>query len=182
MIMIETRTDAVNRCLLFLSFFFLEIQKQKDVENMIKLFELSQEYMLNGVEQMIRQELINKSRSAVLSKDVKFSTDLLILADDICCEEAINLCLILISGRLEIFSSSYNKINERKHEDWKHLVEGNTLSGKTRTKLLGFVLKKKIEESKKIEPNDSGRRSRNTEAMSEIANTLINFKELKIVI
>ena len=146
---------------------------------MIKLFELSQEYMLNGVEQMIRQELINKSRSAVLSKDVKFSTDLLILADDICCEEAINLCLILISERLEIFSSSYNEI---KHEDWKHLVEGNTLSGKTRTELLGLVLKKKIEESKKIEPDDSGRRLRNTEAMSEIANTLINFKELKIVI
>ena len=180
--MIETRTDAVNQCLLFLSFFFSEIQKQKDVENMIKLFELSQEYMLNGVEQMIRQELINKSRSAVLSKDVKFSTDLLILADDICCEEAINLCLILISGRLEIFSSSYNKTNKRKHEDWKHLVEGNTLSGKTRTKLLGLVLKKKIEESKKIDPDDSGRRSENTEAMSEIANTLINFKELKIVI
>ena len=175
--MIETRTDAVNQCLLFLSFFFLEIQKQKDVENMIKLFELSQEYMLNGVEQMIRQELINKSRSAVLSKDVKFSTDLLILADDICCEEAINLCLILISERLEIFSSSYHK---RKDEDWKHLVEGNTLSGKTRTKLLGLVLKKKIEESKK--PDESGRRSENTEAMSEIANTLINFKELKIVI
>ena len=179
MIMIETRTDEVNQCLLFLSFFFSEIQKQKDVENMIKLFELSQEYMLNGVEQMIRQELINKSRSAVLSKDVKFSTDLLILADDICCEEAINLCLILISGRLEIFSPPYYT---SKQKDWKHLVEGNTLSGKTRTKLLGFVLKKKIEESKKIEPDDSGRRSENTEAMSEIANTLINFKELKIVI
>ena len=143
---------------------------------MTKLFELSQEYMLNGVEQMIRQELINKSRSAVLSKDVKFSTDLLILADDICCEEAINLCLILISERLEIFSSSYNKI---KHEDWKHLVEGNTLSSKTRTKLLGLVLEKKIEESKKIKPDDSSRRSRNTEAVSEIANTLINFKAIE---
>ena len=100
---------------------------------------------------------------------MKLAISLLILADKMCCEEAINLCLRITSEKLDIYR--LNKMS--KSDNWKLLIEEKTLSGETRAKLLGLLLEKKIEESKKIK---DGIRSINNNEMSVIAKELVNFK------
>ena len=130
---------------------FLDFRKQEDVENMRKLFELSQEYMLNGVEQMIRQELINKTKLLMLTKDMVYAVPLLLLADEIRCEEAINNCLRFISQNLTIHQDMRFKKYILTEEDvttdtWTLLMENKHLRENSKTKLMGLMIKKNIKD------------------------------------
>ena len=135
---------------------------------MRKLYELSQEYMLNGIEQMIRQEIINKSQSSMLAQDMALAINLLILADDLCCEEAIRICLIYISLKLAIYAD-YN----RREKHWKFLIQGKALSAKTRVKLLGLFLNRKNEDSSNIKIDDHQSRSLINDEIKVISQELI---------
>ena len=106
---------------------------------MTKLFELSQEYMLNGVEQMIRQELINKTTLLMLTNDMKYAVPLFILAEKMRCKEAIDIGLRVIpenfqkNGRALYYSNS-----------WKILVNNDNLRDNLKTKMIALTLKNKI--------------------------------------
>ena len=106
---------------------------------MTKLFELSQEYMLNGVEQMIRQELINKTKLLMLTNDMEYAVPLFILAEKMRCKEAIDIGLRVIpenfqkNGRALYFSNS-----------WKILVNSDNLRDNLKTKMIALTLKNKI--------------------------------------
>ena len=135
---------------------------------MKKLYELSQEYMLNGIEQIIRHKIIDKSKLLMLTEDMELAIPLFILADELRCEEAVNNCLIFMSEKLNIYAD-YRRRN--KNENWKFLIEEKTLRAKTRLKLLGLFLEKKRNNLRK----EDGNSGTNIDELKVIAQELINF-------
>ena len=127
---------------------FLDYRKQEDVENLRKLFNLSQEYMLNAIEQKIYQELIHKSKSLILEKDMEYAVPLFILADEVRCGEAIDNCIRVISENLKI----QREIKFKKHflpettDTWTFLVKNENLREKSKAKLIGLLMKKNIKD------------------------------------
>ena len=115
---------------------------------MRKLFELSQEYMLNRIEQMIRQELISKSKLLMLTKDMEYATSLFILADELRYEEAVNNSLRFISQNLTIHQDiqfkKYFLTEEVTADTWTLLMKNERLREISKTKLMGLMLKKNI--------------------------------------
>ena len=127
----------------------VDFRKQEDVENTTKLFQLSQEYMLNGIEQMIRQELINKTKLLMLTNDMGYAIPSLFLADEIRCEEAVNNCLRFISQNLTIHQDMRFKKYILTEEDvttdtWTLLMENEHLRENSKIKLMGLMMKKNI--------------------------------------
>ena len=106
---------------------------------MTKLFELSQEYMLNGVEQMIRQELINKTTLLMLTNDMKYAVPLFILAEKMRCKEAIDIGLRVIP---ENFQKNGRAL--RNSNSWDILVNNDNLRDNLKTKMIALTLKNKI--------------------------------------
>ena len=106
---------------------------------MTKLFELSQEYMLNGVEQMIRQELINKTKLLMLTNDMEYAVPLFILAEKMRCKEAIDIGLRVIPENFQKYGIASHNSNS-----WKILVNSDNLRDNLKTKMIALTLKNKI--------------------------------------
>ena len=104
---------------------------------MKKLYELSQEYMLIRIEQIIRQELIKQSKSLMLTKDMGYAGPLFILADEIRCEEAFDNCLHFISQNLNIHEDFHFKTvfltEGAKTDTWTLLMKNKRLRENSKT-------------------------------------------------
>ena len=132
---------------------------------MTKLFELSQEYMLNGVEQMIRQELINKTTLLMLTNDMEYAVPLFILAEKMRCKEAIDIGLRVIP---ENFQKNGRAL--RNSNSWKILVNNDNLRDNLKTKMIALTLKNKINNLNQFEHFEKS-------DLETIANELIKISD-----
>ena len=80
----------------------------------------------------------------MLTNDMKYAVPLLLLADEIRCEEAINNCLCFISQNLtkphfevdfEVYFKEYNQ------SAWELLIEKKQLRDNSKTKLMALTIK-----------------------------------------
>ena len=124
--------------------------------------------MLTGVEQMIRQELINNTKSLVVTNDMGHAGPLFIFADEIRCMEAFDNCLRFISQNLTINQDSSFKsmflTQEETTDTWTLLMENEHLRENSKTKLMGLMMKNKLEKFEK-------------EELISISDQLINYKK-----
>ena len=129
--------------------------------------------MLTGVEQMIRQELINNTKSLVVTNDMGHAGPLFIFADEIRCMEAFDNCLRFISQNLTINQDSIFKrmflTQEETTDTWTLLMENEHLRENSKTKLMGLMMKNKLE-------NFRGFNNEKEELIS-ISDQLINYKK-----
>ena len=132
---------------------------------MTKLFELSQEYMLNGVEQIIRQELINKTTLLMLTNDMEYAVPLFILAEKMRCKEAIDIGLRVIP---ENFQKNGRAL--RNSNSWKILVNNDNLRDNLKTKMIALTLKNKINNLNQFEHFEKS-------DLETIANELIKISD-----
>ena len=131
---------------------------------MTKLFELSQEYMLNGVEQMIRQELINKTTLLMLTNDMEYAVPLFILAEKMRCKEAIDIGLRVIPENFQKDGRLYYS------NSWKILVNNDNLRDNLKTKMIALTLKNKINNLNQFEHFEKS-------DLETIANELIKISD-----
>ena len=124
--------------------------------------------MLTGVEQMIRQELINNTKSLVVTNDMGHAGPLFIFADEIRCMEAFDNCLRFISQNLTINQDSSFKsmflTQEETTDTWTLLMENEHLRENSKTKLMGLMMKNKLKKFEK-------------EELISISDQLINYKK-----
>ena len=130
--------------------------------------------MLTGVEQMIRQELINNTKSLVVTNDMGHAGPLFIFADEIRCMEAFDNCLRFISQNLTINQDSSFKsmflTQEETTDTWTLLMENEHLRENSKTKLMGLMMKNNIEEFREFN-------SQQMKEMISISDQLINYKK-----
>ena len=107
------------------------------------------------------------------TKDMEYAILLLIFADKVRCDDAIEICLLSIPEKLEIHDK-YIYSNNNYTESWKLLMKKNTLSVQTKVNLSGLMLKRKFYEYSG-QTNDEYRRRIDVD-INAIANELINFK------
>ena len=129
--------------------------------------------MLTGVEQMIRQELINNTKSLVVTNDMGHAGPLFIFADEIRCMEAFDNCLRFISQNLTINQDSSFKsmflTQEETTDTWTLLMENEHLRENSKTKLMGLMMKNKLEKFRGF--------NNEKEELISISDQLINYKK-----
>ena len=122
-------------------FIFVGLKTKEERNNSKKLHELSKEYMLDSVKQKIFQELIHESRAFVneeTDKDLtQYEIPILILADEMRCEEAVEICSRFISKNVEIFCGSCGL-----SKTWTLIMENENMRVSSKTKFLGMVMEK----------------------------------------
>ncbi|XP_066933601.1 uncharacterized protein [Clytia hemisphaerica] len=114
------------------------------LENLEKLYQLSQEYLIETLRQKIHREFVQLSQ-ALDSTDKNYAMELLISAERLDCQEAVANCSRYVTRNTESYG-----IDEicSPIGNLKDLMNGKGVSSQTRIKLKGLMVEKRLSEIK----------------------------------